>query len=309
MLIVVNAIAFMQAWSMTHYTSDVRRTNRPEALGIIDKLGVVLTGVKVPRAINRRTPRDVGLNYSTHLIKTARGERIAAWVIEPSEETWCRVLLFPPYAASRESLLAQAVVFHHLGCESWLIDFRGVGESSGDNTTLGVREATDVALLADYVGRLPERRPLILYGASMGAVAVMRAVASGSIHPDALILESPFDRLIHTIRHRFEAMNIPSWPAAELLLFWGAVQHGINSFGHNPVEYARAIDCPVLLIHGDADRRVSRQETEDVLKALAGPARFVPLQGVGHGSLAHEDPGPWFAAVEHFLAEVKPAQK
>ncbi|NJR40440.1 MAG: hypothetical protein HC781_18420 [Leptolyngbyaceae cyanobacterium CSU_1_4] len=85
---------------------------------------------------------------------------------------------------------------------------------------------------------------MILYGASMGAVAVMRAVAIEKIEPVALILESPFDRLLNTVRHRFEVMGIPSFPSAELIVFWGGVQLGIDGFNHNPVDYARSIDCP-----------------------------------------------------------------
>ncbi|MBE9078296.1 hypothetical protein IQ241_13505 [Romeria aff. gracilis LEGE 07310] len=52
----------------------------------------------------------------------------------------------------------------------------------------------------------------------MGAVAVMRAISLHDIQPDAAILESPFDRLLSTVCHRFEAMGIPSFPGAELIV-------------------------------------------------------------------------------------------
>jgi uncharacterized protein len=70
---------------------------------------------------------------------------------------------------------------------------------------LGVREASDVVLAVGYVQQKWSGRPILLYGASMGAVAVMRAIAQLGIKPTAVILESPFDRLLNTVRHRFEA--------------------------------------------------------------------------------------------------------
>ena len=60
----------------------------------------------------------------------------------------------------------------------------------------------------------------------MGAVACLRAVHALGVQPDAMILECPFDRLLTTVRHRFDAVRVPSWPLAELLVFWGGQQSG-----------------------------------------------------------------------------------
>jgi hypothetical protein len=53
----------------------------------------------------------------------------------------------------------------------------------------------------------------------MGAAAVLRAVARCGVQPDAIIVESVFDNMLNTVRHRFEAMGVPSFPGAQLLVF------------------------------------------------------------------------------------------
>jgi uncharacterized protein len=299
----LNGVAFMQARSMTHFVKGGNRTAKPEKLGLGDKVRVILTGVEVARPENLVTPEQVGLDYGTDRIAFDQSgkETIEVWYI-PAPNPRGLVLLFPPYGGSRASLLAPAKILHELGYEALLVDYRGVGGSGGNDTTLGVREAADVAIAFRYAQKLATGKPVILYGASMGAVAVMRAVAIGKIQPAALILESPFDRLLTTVRHRFEAMGIPSFPSAELMVFWGGVQQEIDGFGHNPVDYGRAIDCPVLLLHGELDQRVTVADATRVLESLPGEKRWQLFTAAnGHGSLASDDAELWRRVVSRFL--------
>jgi uncharacterized protein len=185
------------------------------------------------------------------------------------------VALFHSYATSRASLLHPARTFHDLGYAVMLVDFRGSGGSSGADTTLGVREAEDVAATVAYMQQHWPHPPIVLYGVSMGSAAIMRAIAFHAVQPAAVILESPFDRLTHTTRHRFEAMGLPAFPATDVLLLWGSVQQGFNAFDHNPVEYARSITCPVLLLYGAHDPRVTEAETQAIFEKLAGKKQLV----------------------------------
>lgn len=296
----LNAIAYMQARSMTHYVEAGKRTARPETLSLSQKAWIVLTGVELPRPVNYQTPEAVGLPYQTDQIALPNQETLEAWFV-PSEPSRGVVLLFPPYGASKQALLAPSKIFHQLGYDTLLVDFRGAGGSSGSETTLGIREAEDVAQAVSYVQQKWAGRPIFLYGASMGSVAVMRAVAHKGVTPSAVILESPFDRLLHTVRHRFEAMGMPSFPGAELIVWWGGWQQQIDGFAHNPIEYAKAIKCPVLLMYGEYDKRVTLQEVKSILDTLPGQKQLIVFSAVGHGSLASEDPQKWQQQVQQFL--------
>ncbi|MBW4694363.1 MAG: alpha/beta hydrolase [Lyngbya sp. HA4199-MV5] len=299
--IALNAIAWMQARSMTHFVEQGQRTARLEKLSIADKLKVALMGVALPRPMNQRSPSDEGLRYETHRISMGDREWLEAWFM-PQRSSRGMVLLFPPYASSKDALLPVAKSLHDLGYDVLLVDFHGAGGSSGSDSTLGIREADDVVQSVAYAQRTWSKRPVILYGASMGATAVMRAIAQKGITPVAVILESPFDRLLNTVRHRFAVMGIPSFPAAELIVFWGGVQQHIDGFAHNPVEYASAIKCPVLLLHGEMDTRVTQQDAIAIYKHLPGRKQLVLFpNSVGHGSIAINYSTLWKQQVADFL--------
>ncbi|MBE9179425.1 alpha/beta fold hydrolase [Oculatella sp. LEGE 06141] len=296
----VNAVAFMQARAMTRFVAEGQRTAKPEQLSFVNKLGVMLTGVTVPRPEQGRSPHDVGMAYETHRIPVTEQEWIEAWWI-PAPDSQGMVLLFPSYASSKDTLLEASGILHGLGYDTLLVDFRGVGGSSGSGTTLGIREGQDVAIAITYAQQQWSAHPIILYGISMGAVAVMRAIAHEQAVPDAIILESPFDRLLNTVRHRFESMGLPSFPGAELVTFWGGMQQQINGFAHNPLEYASAVHCPTLLMAGELDQRVLLSESETIVAAIAGEKQFVPFAAAGHSALVTSDAVQWKQSVQQFL--------
>jgi uncharacterized protein len=309
----INAVAWMQARAMTHYVTGKERTAKPEKLSWLDKVGVVFMGVRLPRPVNYQTPANLNLSYKTYRVAVdgpaiAEPAYLETWFVAAPSAQKARgvVLLFPPYGGSKSSVLAPAKTLHNLGYHTLLIDFRGAGGSSGSDTTLGVREADDVVMaVADAHRRWPGQ-PIVLYGASMGAAAVMRAVAQGRVRPEAVILESPFDRLLHAVRHRFTAIGLPSFPAAELIVWWGGWQQKIDGFNHNPVDYASSVTCPTLLFYGQRDQRVTPADTQAIFGQIVGPKQLVVLPGTGHGGLAREQPKPWQQSVGAFLARSLP---
>src|SRR5215475_13666162 len=77
----VNAVAYMQARAMTHFSSSGTRTARPEDLGWLDAAHVVLAGVNVPRPQNTSTPAKFALPFETHRVPTSRGQTLDAWYV------------------------------------------------------------------------------------------------------------------------------------------------------------------------------------------------------------------------------------
>jgi pimeloyl-ACP methyl ester carboxylesterase len=140
-----------------------------------------------------------------------------------------------------------------------------------------------------------------LFGTSMGAAAILRAVAGADVRPDALVLECPFDRLLSTVANRCGSMHVPRFPTAELLVFWGGVQCGFNGFRHNPVDYARAVRCPALVLQGAADVRVTRGQATAIYEALPGDKQIATVEAAGHESFVSVNPDFWARCVGPFL--------
>lgn len=299
--IALNALAFMHARAMTHFTSGHARTAAPEALGFFAKVSVLLTGIDVPRPLNTETPDDIGLPFTAHHFTSDDGFDLEAWHIPSTRETTTLILCFPGYAASKSTLLPYAKALNEMGYATLLVDFRACGGSSGTDTTIGYREALDVAAAVRFARANLAPKRIVLLGGSMGATAVMRAVALDATLADAIIVEAPFDRLLSTAENRFTSMHLPSFPFARLLVFWGGVRQGYWAFHHNPVDYARDIPCPVLHMHGDRDPRVTMAQAQSIFNNFAGPKQFVVFNNVGHESYIAAQPREWRDAVEAFL--------
>ena len=308
LFVVANVLAFIQAYSVTHFVEGVATTPRPDQLSAMGKLGVVLTGVRLGKPRNTISPATLNMPYETHRYRGADGTDYEAWRIPAGGPPWRRwrgtrgvCLLFHGYAGCKAGVLREAEVVRRAGYDAFLVDFRGSGGSSGSVTTVGYREADDVAEAVGYVRRNFHPERVVIYGRSMGAAAALRAVATGKAQADALVIESPFDRMLTTVSRRFDFMGVPAFPLARLLVFWGGVQHGYWAFGHNPVEYAKAVTCPTLMIRAGRDPFIHRGEAESVFGNFAGPKRLVVFDGAAHEPCIAVDRPAWAERVTDFL--------
>jgi alpha-beta hydrolase superfamily lysophospholipase len=300
LLVLLNVWAYRHAWAMTHFSGTGDFSVRPEKLTTFGKVCVLCTGVRVPRPQVDSTPDELGFEFETRRIASSDGIELEVWDI-PVESPRAMVVLFHGYAAAKSRMLKEAKAFHDLGCSVRLVDFRGCGGSTGNETTLGVFEADDVAAVCrDAISRHNDL-PVVLYGRSMGSVAILRAVSEQLVDPEGIIIECPFDRLTTTVGNRFTSMGLPAFPFAQLLIFWGGMQHGMNGFTHNPAEYAAHVDCPALLLHGDKDMRVLLPEAQAVFDHLAGEKQLEVFPGVGHESCFQTRPDLWREHVSNFL--------
>jgi pimeloyl-ACP methyl ester carboxylesterase len=286
--LLINILTFAGAYLLTHFSA-------PGYWGVI------------PKPSNQLLPSDIGLRYVTQRIAIAPNEWLEAWFI-PSQSPNPKgtVLLFPGNVGSKsKQLLAPTQVFHPLGYDALLVDFRGLGGSSGNTTTIGMKEAKDVALTVQYAQRANLKRPFILYGVSMGSAAILRAVDRENVKPTAVILELPFARFLDAIRSRLRAIRLPVFGIAELVVFWGSVQHQVNGFTHDPLTYAKSVRVPTLLLHGSLDIWTSVAEIEEIAKNLNGEKRVVLFPKAGHDLLVTVDKKTWSANVEQFLGSIK----
>lgn len=298
--IVLNLLAWMHARSLMRFSTDGTVTKRPDELTLMENVKVLFTGVNIPRPENKGTPADYQLPFETFRFPGYGGHSLEAWHI-PHPSAHSIVLMFHGHANVKSSLLPMAAVFHELGYAALLVDFYGSGGSSGDSTTVGVYEADDVTAAFHFARKQWPERKRILHGVSMGSAALLRAVSKDKLSPYAIILEAPFDRFLGTVKNRFKLMGLPSFPAAHLLVFWGGVQEGFNAFSHNPVEYAEAVTCPAMVLHGELDVRATVEESKAVCRAMQGVKYFHVFPGIGHRILISHYPDKWRKHVANFF--------
>lgn len=305
LFVALNAVFYLEARAMTHYAPvDARGTRMSELKGW-KWVRTVLAGPTVRRQINHKTPADLGLAFEVRRFPGAHGIELEAWRVPGRRDKAPAVLMFPGYGASKDTLLPAAKEFATMGCELWLVDPHGIGGSAGNETSIGYHEAEDVAAAFRQAREVSTGRPVVLYGPSMGAVAILGAVHRGLVQPDALVLECPFDRFTNVIGVRVVRLGLPRFPFAEGVAFWAGVQQGFNPFTHNPAEYARSVRCPVLLLQGERDETVGLRYVREVSRSLApGSCEFIP--DGGHSFLVEYSADVWRRSVRGFVGKTFP---
>lgn len=296
-ILILNVIAFIHAYKFTHFTTtNVSRTKDPSELTFVDKIKTLAMGIDNPKSQPVATPT---LPFETVTLYSE--DSIKCWHIKtPTTETNGTVILFHGYAGEKSSLLNRSEQFLTMGYNVLLVDFIGAGESGGYTTSVGFHEAAQVRTCFDYLARHNEKN-IYLFGTSMGAAAILKAIHDNNIHPTAIILECPFGSLYKTVCARFDIMNVPPFPMALLLTFWGGVQNGYWAFDHNPTTYAKSVTCPTLLLFGAQDDRVSLLETKSIFENLKGPKTLKVYPQEGHQVFTAKNSSAWINDVAAFL--------
>ncbi len=292
----VNVAAYNHAYQFTHFSDSSSARKKPEELSLVEKMKVLLCGIENPRPVNTTTPKPP---FET--IELQSYQRLEGWLIE-KENAKGIVVLFHGYTGSKSGNLSYGTAFNRMGYSTLLMDFQGGGGSEGNRTTIGYKESLDVKRSLEYAAQRYPDQEVILFGSSMGAVAILRAVAEYHITPNKIILECPFGTMKATVRKRFEAMKIPSFPFAELLLFYGGLQNGFNAFQHNPILYAGKVNLPTLLMYGSKDQRVTEAEINAIYERLSGEKVLVSLPNSGHENYLINSEQDWLAGVQSFLS-------
>ena len=294
--VLANVVAFNHSYRLTHFsTSENERTEKIEALSAFGKLKTVLLGVKIPRPIDTIFPTQT---FETVYFKSDL--KLESWLIENSQPKGV-VLMFHGFASSKSGVLRYANEFYKAGYTTLLTDLRGNGGSEGHQCTIGFKEAKDVKASIEFIRKRFPNQKIILFGTSMGAASIMKAVEAYEIVADQIILECPFGSMRQTTKARFDAMGIPSFPFTDMLLFYGSIQNGFNAWQHSPETYANNIETPTLLLYGTKDPRVSRAEIDRIFENLKGPKTLGIMENSGHEIYLNDDDLAWKSSVFDFL--------
>jgi len=294
LFLLMNIVAFFHAYKFTHFSDTKEAKTKAANLSLGGKIKALLFGISNPRPANLELPKR-----SFKTITLQSNKKIECWLIK-ADSAKGTVILFHGYGGEKSSLLDKADEFLALGYTTLLVDFMGSGSSEGNQTTIGYKEAEEVKTCFDYISSLGEKK-IYLFGTSLGAAAILKSIHDFAINPAGIIIECPFGSMYKTTAARFRNMNVPSLPMAGLLVFWGGVQNGFQAFSHNPEEYAKAVKCPALLLYGEKDLNVSREETDNIYKNLAGIKYLHLFPQAGHENYLTRFKEEWRNSVFPFL--------
>jgi len=107
-------LTYKQAYSMMHFTTGGERTPIPEELSALQKLGVALCGIQIPKPMTPGVPSDLSPETQPVEIRASDGAMLAAWYA-PVDGAKSLVILFHGYADDKVALLREARAFSGFG--------------------------------------------------------------------------------------------------------------------------------------------------------------------------------------------------
>jgi alpha-beta hydrolase superfamily lysophospholipase len=294
----LNVVVIFHAYKFTHYYEPGEVAIKPkESKTGWDKAGDLLFGFDALKQQN--TPPDTA--YEKVVLTTNKGIDIEAWLIK-ADSAIGTVALFHGHGGKKSSLLPEAAYLRSLGYNSFLVDFRAHGGSGGNTCTIGYNEVEEVKLAYDFLVKKGESN-IVLYGISMGASTITKAIRDYGIEPSKIILDMPFGSLESAVEGRLKIMKLPPQPLGTLLTFWGGTIRGFWAFDHDPSEYAKAIKAPVLLQWGRLDPRVTEAETMALYNNISTSKKMVVYEQSAHESFCKKENKKWAGAIKAFLEQ------
>lgn len=285
LFLLLNAFAAWHAWHFTHMDPQAPAIRFQRQYTPAKLLKAVFWGFRSRKAKPYGKPavsfEEASLNSGKY--------RLNGWVHRnPESNSW--VLLFHGYRAEKSTMRCQFNALAKAGYSVATFDLRAHGHSEGRSTSIGYYEAQDVAAVYRWVKKQHPEAKVVLHGTSMGAVAILRAVAEKGIAPAGVVVQAPYRSMLSATRARFRVVGVPAFPLAELLVFWGGVEQGFNGFAVDAADYARQVHCPVLHFWSPNDGRVSQAATQKVFAAFPGPKQLAKRPASTHNSYCWAEP-------------------
>lgn len=210
------------------------------------------------------SPSDIGLDFEDVKLATPDNETLHGWYV-PAADSAGVVLFFHGNAGNISHRLDSIAIFHELGLDVLIIDYRGYGRSSGSPTERGTY--TDAQTAWDYLveGRGIAPGKIVVFGRSLGG-AVAAWLAARTL-PAAVILESCF-----TSGPDMAARLYPFLPARL-----------ITRLKYPVKDYVEHITRPLLVVHSKQDEIIPFDMGEAIFAAARGRKEMLVLSGDHNG--------------------------
>lgn len=293
--ILVNAFVIMHAYKFTHFQNTGGKPNKkPSEMSQAERVQTLITGVSLARPMKIAEP-----DFYYKQVKIESNAVLDAWHSKVNNAKGT-VLLCHGYGGEKSTLNNYAKMFKYMGYNTLQVDFMGAGASSDSVVTIGYKEAVNVKDAFNYLQSQGEQN-IIGFGVSMGSVSLLKAYQDYKLPFKSMILECPFGSMLETVKARFDLVGVTPFPLAHLLTFWGGAINGFNAFSLNPVDYAKSVDIPVLLMSGDKDEYVSLDEIDAIYNNLQGEKQKHIIHNAQHENYVSGFQNEWLAQVRKFL--------
>lgn len=213
-----------------------------------------------PTRMLTASPDAIGLEYEDVTLRSTEDIRLHGWYI-PANAARGVVLFLHGNAGNIAHRLATLELLHQVGLSTFIIDYRGYGDSEGKPSERGTYADAESAWNYLTMERGIKSDNIVIFGRSLGgAVAAWLATR---VKPGGVILESTFTSLEQMAQEHY-----PYVPVSLLLRHKYPVR-----------DYLPAINAPLLLIHSENDEIVSFSHAKTLYSAASGARELKIIHG------------------------------
>jgi len=240
------------------------------------------------------TPDELGLAFENVVITTHDGLKLSGWYV-PAEGTELTLLFCHGNGGNITHRLDSINIFHDLGVNCLIFDYRGYGNSEGKPTEEGTYLDAKAAYLWLRRNKKTDANNIIIFGRSLGAS--IAAQLASQVEARGLIIESGFTSYADMGKKFYPYMPVR----------WFA------SFSYNTVGYLQQVRCPVLVVHSRTDELVSFQFGLELYEMANEPKEFVEITGSHNdgflisGQIYTNNLREWLEFVRKYQPQAKPA--
>jgi pimeloyl-ACP methyl ester carboxylesterase len=222
-------------------------------------------------------------------------------IVEPMQRRPTIVYVHGRSANRAEMLpLAQALFGEGYNAVLW--------DSKSRQISYGPREIDQVHKIVESIRNDPHvaTDQVYIVGFSLGAaIAIGAASTDREEYIRGIVADSPYADL-RSVASRyvtaFGAIPTPvAWPARTTTFATAKAIHGIEFEKLNPADWAEGIVCPVLLIHGESDKRIPHGHSRQILERLGTKGELWIVEGAGHTKAYSKSPAEYVQRVLAFL--------
>jgi len=211
------------------------------------------------------TPADMGLSFEAIKLRTTDGETLDGWFIPADIAPGARgtLLYLHGNGGNIGHRLDTIAVFHGLGLNVLIFDYRGYGASTGKPSEEGTYQ--DALAAWRYLTREKGIQPvqIVLFGESLGgSIAAWLAARQ---RPAALLLYASFTSVPDIAQELY-----PVFPARWLARYRYETRSALGN-----------VQCPVLIMHSPEDEIIPFSHGQALFAAAHEPKQFLELRG-GH---------------------------
>ncbi len=223
-------------------------------------------------------PPDWGLVIDTKIPSIDDG-LLEVWRVEPNGPSQGIVVFAHGWGRNRDRMVPRARIFGQWGYTVVIHSARDHGGSTPRRFMNAIRFAEDIEAVMRWIDE-----PVILYGHSAGAAG---AVIAASRNPDSirvLFLEGcyPYTNaaLLSLYRWFSPVLGTVFGP---MIVLWMNIFYNWRLDKVSPARLAALVTMPVMLIHGEKDRRFPLKFAETLKDSFAaGQAELFVAKGAGH---------------------------